>query len=120
MTLGRWIGVALLVVVGLACFNRVELMLSAIEVAMSIRLDVGPNQPIDWDSGPDGEGRGPADRPPNIVRGYLSAVRTEASDQAILSDVRQVVHSGTVNGRACMFGRNRTNCAKSGFRFGNV
>ena len=56
----------------------------------------------------------------DIVGDHLSAVRAGASDQAILSDVRLVVHSGTVNGRAFMFGRNRTNCAKSGFRFGNV
>jgi len=65
VTLG--IIVVLGVLLGMAWHNRVELMLSGIEVLMNRRLPVGPNVPVEWDSGSDPAGRAPGERPPNIV-----------------------------------------------------
>ena len=63
-----WGGLAVLVIAGfLAWTNRSEILLKGIEIAAARRLQVGPNQPIDWDSGADPQGRAAADRPPNIV-----------------------------------------------------
>jgi arylsulfatase A-like enzyme len=63
-----WGGLAVLVIAGfLAWTNRSEILLKGIEIAAARRLQVGPNQPIDWDSGADPRGRAAADRPPNIV-----------------------------------------------------
>ncbi len=59
--------VVLAVLLGIAWLNRAELMLSAVEFAMNRRLPVGPNVPIEWDSGPDPAGRAPGERPPNVV-----------------------------------------------------
>jgi uncharacterized sulfatase len=60
--------VAILVFLGaLAWFNRIELMLTGIEILAARRTPVGPNQPVVWDSGVDAQGRAPGDRPPNIV-----------------------------------------------------
>ena len=57
----------LAILLGIAWRNRVELMLSAIEVVMDRRLPVGPNVPVAWDAGPDPAGRAPGERPPNVV-----------------------------------------------------
>jgi uncharacterized sulfatase len=57
----------LAILLGIAWRNRVELMLSAIEVVMARRLPVGPNAPVAWDAGPDPAGRAPGERPPNVV-----------------------------------------------------
>jgi len=57
----------LAILLGIAWRNRVELMLSAIEVVMDRRLPVGPNVPVVWDAGPDPAGRAPGERPPNVV-----------------------------------------------------
>lgn len=67
MTRGRWIIVGLLVGVALLWVNRVELMLSGIEIMASRAGDVGPNQVIRWDTGPDRDAREASERPPNIV-----------------------------------------------------
>jgi arylsulfatase A-like enzyme len=61
------LAVALALLLGVAWLNRVELMLSLIEVAMDRRLPVGPNVPVIWDSGPDPAGRAAGERPPNVV-----------------------------------------------------
>lgn len=44
-----------------------EILLSAVGFAAQRRMQVGPNQPIAWDRGPDPAGRAPDTRPPNIV-----------------------------------------------------
>ena len=59
--------VVVLLLGGLAWMNRVELLLSGIEMAAKRRTPVGPNQPVAWDTGVDPGGRLAADRPPNIV-----------------------------------------------------
>lgn len=47
--------------------NRVELLLSAVEVIAARRTPVGPNRPVEWASGVDPAGRAPGERPPNII-----------------------------------------------------
>ncbi|TNF59650.1 MAG: sulfatase, partial [Deltaproteobacteria bacterium] len=47
--------------------NRADVVLSIIEFAVPRMTPVGPNVAVEWKSGPDPEGRAPADRPPNIV-----------------------------------------------------
>ena len=60
--------VAVFVVLGvLAWLNRIELMLTGIEILAERRTTVGPNQPVVWSTGADAQGRAPGDRPPNIV-----------------------------------------------------
>jgi arylsulfatase A-like enzyme len=57
-----------LVVLGaVAWLNRIEIMLSAIELAMDRRIPVGPHETITWDTGADPAGRPAGERPPNIV-----------------------------------------------------
>jgi len=58
---------ALAILAGLAWANRTELMLSAIEIVMDRRFDVGPHEEIAWASGADPAGRSPGERPPNVV-----------------------------------------------------
>lgn len=57
----------LLIAGALAWMNRTEIVLRGIEIMAARRTPVGPNQPVQWDSGTDPRGRAPADRPPNIV-----------------------------------------------------
>ena len=57
----------LLVLGGLAWFNRTKILLKGIEILAERRTPVGPNRPIEWSTGSDPRGRAPADRPPNIV-----------------------------------------------------
>lgn len=60
--------VGLLVILGvLAWLNRIELMLTGIEILAERRTPVGPNQPVVWSTGADVQGRAPGDRPPNVV-----------------------------------------------------
>ncbi|MAE93869.1 MAG: sulfatase [Deltaproteobacteria bacterium] len=47
--------------------NRVELMLSAIEVMADRQTPVSPNRPVVWDSGRDPAGAPASERPPNVV-----------------------------------------------------
>ena len=71
--MGKSAKVSLTIAVGLALlaplvwFNRADLVLWLIEFAVPRVMSVGPNIAVEWASGPDSEGRGPADRPPNIV-----------------------------------------------------
>ena len=68
--LAKWSSVALAVIALLAAvawFNRVEIMLGAIETLAARRLQPGPHQPITWSTGADASGRSAAERPPNIV-----------------------------------------------------
>jgi uncharacterized sulfatase len=62
-------GVCVIMVVlgGLAWINRTELLLEGIEILAARRTPVGPNVPIEWNSGSDPKGRAAGDRPPNIV-----------------------------------------------------
>jgi uncharacterized sulfatase len=59
--------VVLAVVVALVWTFQIEIMLKAIEIVADRRTSVGPHQKIDWQSGGDPAGRGPEQRPPNIV-----------------------------------------------------
>jgi len=63
---GLWTAAAIAGLLGIAWLNRVEIMLSGIELLMS-RGTIAPNQPISWSTGNDAAGRAPAERPPNIV-----------------------------------------------------
>ena len=66
----RWIvRVAVLVVVlaGIGWLFRVELALFGIGQMMASRMEIGPNQEINWSTGVDPQGRSAQDRPPNIV-----------------------------------------------------
>jgi len=47
--------------------QRANVVLSIIEFAVPHITPVGPHVPVEWASGSDPEGRGPEDRPPNIV-----------------------------------------------------
>ncbi|MBW1884174.1 MAG: sulfatase-like hydrolase/transferase [Deltaproteobacteria bacterium] len=57
----------LLVLVGVAWLNRVELMLKGVEIMSARRMSVGPNRPVSWDTGADPDARPAGERPPNIV-----------------------------------------------------
>ncbi|MCH7917768.1 MAG: sulfatase-like hydrolase/transferase, partial [Planctomycetes bacterium] len=57
----------LVLAIALIWMNRSEILLKAVEIAAARRIEIGPNRPIDWDSGDDPRGRARADRPPNIV-----------------------------------------------------
>ena len=59
--------VVLVGVLGLAYANRVALALKAVSIAMDMRVQVGPNQPVNWNTGRDPAGRPANERPPNIV-----------------------------------------------------
>ena len=61
--------VAVLVVVlaGIGWLFRVELALFGIGQMMASRMEIGPNQEINWSTGVDPQGRSAQDRPPNIV-----------------------------------------------------
>ena len=68
--MARWLAgaaIVLLLTIGLAWVFRLELILAGVRFAMDRRVPTGPNQPIEWASGPDPHGRGPDERPPNVV-----------------------------------------------------
>ncbi len=68
--IGKWIigAVVILFVIGALAFQyREVLALKAVGYLMDKRLNVGPFQEIVWATGPDSQGRPPADRPPNII-----------------------------------------------------
>jgi uncharacterized sulfatase len=55
----------LAVLVGVAWWQRTEIILTGVEILSS--RTAGPNVPIAWDSGADPAGRPPDQRPPNVV-----------------------------------------------------
>ena len=66
----RWvlrIGMALVVVAGAAWILRGEIVLSGVSRAIGDQSTVGPNQPVNWSSGEDLQGRDPSERRPNVV-----------------------------------------------------
>tara|TARA_R110002124_G_scaffold16165_15_gene69490 strand:- start:6529 stop:8190 length:1662 start_codon:yes stop_codon:yes gene_type:complete len=68
--IGKWIigAVVTLLVVGAVGFQyREALALKVVGYLMDKRLNVGPFQEVVWATGPDSQGRPPADRPPNII-----------------------------------------------------
>lgn len=67
MRRGVWIGIAVLLVAGIAWLFRTELMLEAIGLAAKLRMSVGPHVEIAWDRGPDQASNPPSERPPNVV-----------------------------------------------------
>ncbi|MEN8185206.1 MAG: sulfatase-like hydrolase/transferase [Myxococcota bacterium] len=58
---------ALALLAGIAWVYQEEILLTLVGLAADRRLEVGPNQPITWDRGPDPAGREASERPPNIV-----------------------------------------------------
>ncbi len=66
----KW-GVRIVVVgallAGTGWLYRDELMLQLLEIAVDLRLPVGPHRAVTWDTGPDPAGRAPGERPPNVV-----------------------------------------------------
>ena len=64
---GVLIGLALAIVVaaGIAWVYRLEILLEVVEIRL--HQDVAPTRAIEWDSGPDPQGRSETERPPNIV-----------------------------------------------------
>ena len=68
--MARWLGGALVViglVAGLAWSHREALLLAFIEQVVDRTMPVGPHRDVEWDSGPDPQGRPLGERPPNIV-----------------------------------------------------
>ena len=66
----RWvlrIGMALVVVAGAAWILRVDIVLFGVSRAIGDQSTVGPNQPVNWSTGEDLQGRDPSERPPNVV-----------------------------------------------------
>jgi uncharacterized sulfatase len=66
----RWlIGIVavLALLAGIVWVKQDEILLALIGQAIQRTLEVGPNQPITWASGPDPAGRAADERPPNIV-----------------------------------------------------
>ena len=59
--------VVLIVISLLIWMNLTTLLLYAAEIAADRRTPVGPHQEIEWNAGPDPQGRPRAERPPNIV-----------------------------------------------------
>ena len=47
--------------------NRAEIVLGIIEFAVPRVIPVGPNVPVEWQTGSDPSGQAPSLRPPNIV-----------------------------------------------------
>ncbi|MEM6709658.1 MAG: sulfatase-like hydrolase/transferase [Pseudomonadota bacterium] len=70
MRLMKWLAITLSVLMllgGIGYLNREALMLGAIKLYFENNREIGPTQPVLWQSGPDPEGRAPAERPPNII-----------------------------------------------------
>ena len=66
----RWIlriGIALAVVASAAWIFRVDMVLFGVSRTIGDQSTVGSSQTINWSTGADPEGRGPSERPPNIV-----------------------------------------------------
>ncbi len=66
----KWIGgiaLTLAVLLGIGWLFRAEIALFGIHQMMAAQMEIGPTQEISWSTGTDSEGRGPAERPPNIV-----------------------------------------------------
>ena len=59
--------VGLLAVGSVAYSYRLEIALGLVGVAMERRMNVGPEQEVQWSTGADPQGRAPSERPPNIV-----------------------------------------------------
>ncbi|MEM9177923.1 MAG: sulfatase-like hydrolase/transferase, partial [Myxococcota bacterium] len=67
MRWGLGIGLALAILIGVAYVNRLELALGGIRLATDLTEDIGPKQDVPWSTGTDPQGRGPAERPPNVI-----------------------------------------------------
>jgi uncharacterized sulfatase len=66
----RWgirIGLALVLLVGLAWYFRAELAIAGARLVVEWSRDIGPNRPVPWQQGPETADRPPSERPPNIV-----------------------------------------------------
>lgn len=66
----KWLFGSALTLIMLGCLayiNRGVIVLKLIDIVSERRLQVGPNQDIVWQTGPDPESRAPDARPPNIV-----------------------------------------------------
>ncbi len=59
--------VLLALVVPIVWMNRAEIVLGIIGFAVPRVMPVGPNVPVEWQTGSDPSGRAPSQRPPNIV-----------------------------------------------------
>ena len=67
--MGRWlIGIALVIVVAAGFWNfRAELAISGLKYFIESDRDVGPNQEVPWQQGPDAPVTPSSERPPNII-----------------------------------------------------
>ena len=63
----KGIGLTLIVLAVLGWVFRAEIALFGVSQMLAAQMEIGPTQEITWSSGVDSEGRGPAERPPNIV-----------------------------------------------------
>jgi uncharacterized sulfatase len=61
------IALTLIVLAGMGWIFRAEIALFGINRLVASQMEIGPAQEIAWSTGTDEQGRGPADRPPNIV-----------------------------------------------------
>lgn len=66
-TIAPFLAITLGLVAGVAWIFQDEILLAGVGFAAQRRMPVAPNRPIVWDRGPDPRGRGPAERPPNVV-----------------------------------------------------
>ena len=55
------------VLMGLGWLFRAEIVLTGISLGVEMQRDIGPNQPVPWQQGPQEARQTPAQRPPNIV-----------------------------------------------------
>ncbi len=68
--MGRWIvriGLLVVMLAGTAWYHRAELGIWGIGVLVELMRDIGPNQAVAWQRGPETATQPPSERPPNIV-----------------------------------------------------
>ena len=68
--MGRWsvrIGLVLVLLVGAAWYYRAEFAIWAIGTLVELSRDIGPNQEVQWQRGPETAAKPASERPPNIV-----------------------------------------------------
>ena len=68
--MGRWsvrIGLVLVLLVGSAWYYRAELAIWGIGTLVELNRDIGPNQEVAWQRGPETAAKPASERPPNIV-----------------------------------------------------
>ncbi len=61
------IAIAIAVLLGVGWIFRAEIALFGVNRMIASQQEIGPTREINWSTGADSEGRGAADRPPNIV-----------------------------------------------------